>query len=53
MPEVIGERVPLARRVAICIFVATMGQLLLVSFAAGTPQFAGKGFGHGSLPTHR
>ena len=45
MREVIGERAPVARRVAIWIFVATVGQLLVASFTTGLPQFAGKGFG--------
>lgn len=45
MPEVASEPCPVGRRVAIGIFVATVGQLLVASVATGLPQFAGKGFG--------
>ena len=45
MPEVIGEPAPVARRITVGILFATVGQLLVASFATGLPQFAGKGFG--------
>ncbi len=45
MPEVASEPCPVGCRVAIGIFIATVGQLLVASVATGLPQFAGKGFG--------
>jgi len=38
-------RAPSARLVAIVVFLATVGQLLVATFATGLPQFSGKGFG--------
>ena len=43
--EVASEPSSVGRRVAIGIFGATVGQLLVASVATELPQFAGKGFG--------
>ena len=40
-----AARAPTARVVTAVIFVATVGQLVVATFATGLPQFAGKGFG--------
>jgi hypothetical protein len=40
-----GIRAPSARLVAVAVFLATVGQLVLATFATGLPQFSGKGFG--------
>jgi hypothetical protein len=40
-----GTRTPSARLVAIVIFLATVGRLVVATFATGLPQFSGKGFG--------
>jgi hypothetical protein len=36
---------PWPRRIAIAVFVATVGQLLVATFSSGLAQFEGKGFG--------
>jgi hypothetical protein len=45
MPDVAPAAAPKALWVTAAILTATVGQLLVATFATGLPQFAGKGFG--------